>query len=284
MLRLLREQHGVVLHLGGRCAGGEVGAYHAEDEHGRRLIVKWTDDPADAGRLELVVHRVNGLRARGYPVPEYLGAWAVDGAAVVVQEAIPGRWCDDVTHALVDQVLVIGPLQSGAADGSGGWADYMRRTLTEGAQGYCLHEPLRVHSPETRRLLDWVESVGRDVGRLPEGDLVHVDFHHRNMLREDGLLTAVVDWEGCRPGDRAFDLVTFCFGMTDAVQEAGVEERVWAAACDLAGIERLAPYVAHMALRRVDWSIRHHPDEVDRVLGLAFRYAGHVGMPAPGAT
>jgi hypothetical protein len=27
-----------------------------------------------------------------------------------------------------------------------------------------------------------------------------------------------------------------------------------------------------MALRRVDWSIRHHPDEVPDVLALAHRY------------
>jgi aminoglycoside phosphotransferase (APT) family kinase protein len=215
----------VALRLGGPCAGGEVGAYHAEDERGRRVVVKWRDD---------------------------------------------------VGHTLVDEVLGIGGLQSGAAGVPGGWADYMRMTLTEGADGYCLHEPLRRHSPETRRLLEWVESVGRGIGRLPDVDLVHVDFHHRNMLRGGDRLTAVVDWEGCRAGDRAFDLVTFCFGMTDAVQEAGVEERVWAAACGLAGAELLAPYVAHMALRRVDWSIRHHPEEVDHVLGLALRYAGYV--------
>jgi aminoglycoside phosphotransferase (APT) family kinase protein len=33
------------------------------------------------------------------------------------------------------------------------------------------------------------------------------------MLREGDELVAVVDWEGCRPGDRGFDLVTFCFAM-----------------------------------------------------------------------
>src|SRR6266508_1691205 len=109
-------------------------------------------------------------------------------------------------------------------------------------------------------------ALGDVSGRLPEGDLVHIDFHHRNMLREGDELVAVVDWEGCRPGDRAFDLVTFCFGMTDAIPADGVATRVWDHASQLASTEALAAYVAHMALRRVDWSIRHHPDEVDRVL------------------
>jgi aminoglycoside phosphotransferase (APT) family kinase protein len=71
------------------------------------------------------------------------------------------------------------------------------------------------------------------------------------MLREGDELVAVVDWEGCRPGDRAFDLVTFCFGMTDSIAAAGADTRVWGHASQL-------------------------PEEMDRVLGLSFDYLRRV--------
>jgi aminoglycoside phosphotransferase (APT) family kinase protein len=178
---------------------------------------------------------------------------------------------EDVADDLLDTVLALNHLQKGQADSHGGWADYIRMTSTEGADGYCIHETLRRSSSEARRLLAWVESIGRDVGPLPEGDLVHIDFHHRNMLRDGAGLVAVVDWEGCRPGDRSFDL-TFLFGMTQAVAAAGVEERIWSQVSQLASDEALPAYIAHMSLRRLDWSIRHHPEEADGVLAFAWRF------------
>jgi hypothetical protein len=39
------------------------------------------------------------------------------------------------------------------------------------------------------------------------------------------------------------------------------ERLVWERATKLAPADRLAPYVAHMSLRRVDWTIRHHSAE-----------------------
>jgi hypothetical protein len=37
--------------------------------------------------------------------------------------------------------------------------------------------------------------------------LVHLDFHQRNVLRIGSGVSAIVDWEGARLGDRALDLV-----------------------------------------------------------------------------
>lgn len=272
----VEEEHGVAFSLVGRCPGGEVGAHYADAADGRRFVFKWSDDPSAVSYFERVVGRVETLRRRGYLTPRYLTPFRVDGGVVVLQEAAEGRWRDEVPHHLVETAFRLNDLQAGQADTAGNWTDYIRMTLTDGADGYCLHAPLRTHSDAARRLVEWVESVGRSHGPLPEGDLVHLDFHHRNMLRERSHLVAVIDWEGCRPGDRTFDLVTFCFGMTHAQPESGVENRVWERASELASADALAAYVAHMSLRRVDWSIRHHPDEVDHVLQLACRYAGQV--------
>jgi hypothetical protein len=273
VLRELRTEHGISLRLGGRCPGGEVGAHYADDEDGRRFVFKWSTDLGDADRLALVVSRVNAMRAIGYPAPEHLPPLAIRGGIVVLQVAVDGEWHDDVDLDLAGEVLRLNEIQRGHSDGAGDWTEHIRTTLTQGADGYCLHDPLRRHSLATRRLLDWIEDVGRNLAvELPSSDLVHYDFHHRNMLRDGSSLVAVVDWEGCRPGDRAFDLVTFCFGVTHARAAAGVEEQVWRQASELAEPDRLAAYVAHMSLRRVDWSIRHHPGEVDDLLELVARY------------
>jgi len=39
----------------------------------------------------------------------------------------------------------------------------------------------------------------------------------------------------------------------------------------------LRAYVAHMALRRTDWAIRHHPEDVPRQLDRAERLLDHYG-------
>jgi aminoglycoside phosphotransferase (APT) family kinase protein len=185
---------------------------------------------------------------------------------------VPGAWRDEVSDELVETVLGLNDLQAQVGPGDPDWTDYMRLTLTEGADGYCIHETLRSHDDRTRHVLDRIEAIGRTVGPLRGGDLVHLDFHHRNILRDGERLITVVDWEGARSGDRVFDLVTFCFGFTHAIADRGAENRVWDRARELGDADSLAAYVAHMALRRLDWTIRHHPSEVDRMMTFIHRY------------
>jgi aminoglycoside phosphotransferase (APT) family kinase protein len=169
-----------------------------------------------------------------------------------------------------------------AATGSGSaWSDFLARTLTEGADGYCLHDTLRERGGEPSRLLSWIQSVGRSVRSLPQGDLVHFDFHHRNILRSaEGALT-VVDCEGFRPGDRAFDLVTFCFGMSHAAAPLGTEDPLWERATALASVEALTAYMAHMTLRRLDWTLRHHGEhELARLWPIVRKYVALVEGPS----
>lgn len=242
------ERHGLVLVDEGPCAGGEVGARFARTADGRRLVYKVTGDVPPVATLDR-------LRDAGHPLPRHLPPLRVDGGTFVAQEALDGADRDTVTHRLLDRLLDCNDRQAGhAPPGTESWADFLLRTLTEGADGRCLHEPLRRHSDRTRRLLAWCRDV--DVPPLPDDDLVHLDFHHRNVLRDaEDKLVAVVDWEGARGGDRRFDLVTLAFGATLAVCEPGVEARLLAAAMP-------EPYVAHMALRLVSWAILRHSEDV----------------------
>jgi aminoglycoside phosphotransferase (APT) family kinase protein len=93
--------------------------------------------------------------------------------------------------------------------------------------------------------------------KLVEDDAVHLDFHHRNVLSVGGRLSAVIDCEGYRSGDRMFDFVTLAFRLLVATSPAEAERDLWhqiRAAREPAIVDA---YIAHQALRQVDWSIRH---------------------------
>jgi aminoglycoside phosphotransferase (APT) family kinase protein len=79
------------------------------------------------------------------------------------------------------------------------------------------------------------------------------------VLMENDRITGVIDWEGSYTGDRAFDLATMLFytwnfaDFRDALLQAILERTTRQA---------VAVYLAHMIVRQLDWSMRHHPREV----------------------
>jgi aminoglycoside phosphotransferase (APT) family kinase protein len=153
--------------------------------------------------------------------------------------------------------------------------------LTRSGPGFCMHESLERYDDRTRRLLAWVREVGAQSPPVESGmDLVHPDFHPWNVLVDDRhRITGVIDWDAAPRGDRHFALVTLLFDLARGVRfssrYAGVTAEGTALAEDR--MERIPPdarsrYWAHMSLRLVDWSIRHHSSEVvDFYLDLAAR-------------
>jgi hypothetical protein len=57
-------------------------------------------------------------------------------------------------------------------------------------------------------------------------------------------------------GNRAFDLATLLFYRYD---HEDIRHLLRARLLDLAGPLAARAYLAHMVLRQVDWSLRHHP-------------------------
>jgi hypothetical protein len=268
ILGLVAQRHGVVLRDEGPCPGGEVGARYASGAGGERFVYKWFERE-DLAWAERVVTRVARLRSAGYPAPRYLDPFPIDDDVVVlVQEQAPGAWSDDLSAARVDQLLAINERQVGLGEPGSSWGDFMAQTLCEGADGYCLHDTLRREGGTTARILEWVQEVGRELVPLPQGDLVHLDFHHRNVLWDRAGDVTVIDLEGCQPGERAFDLVTLAIFL-DAAEVPNLDTPVWTLLEALTTPERLRAYVAHMVLRRLDWTLRFHPDQLDRSTAAA---------------
>lgn len=272
VVELIREQRGLNLRAVGVFAGGEVGATDVRGDDGSRYVLKWWDGDADSGRRAAAL--VDRLRQRGYPIPRFVVADDVGGVTVMLQEYAEGTVSDEVSDEVIARLISFNDLQVGAGDASAAeWASYIAGSLLRGCDGYCVHEPLREYDRRTSTLLETIRTAGEGIDELPSGDAVHADFHHRNVLVASGAVSAVIDWEGCRSGDAVFDLVTLAFGLTVAQVSTRARDRVWDEVCHRAAPDARRAYAAHMALRQVDWSIRHRtPEDVDHWLRVSSEF------------
>jgi hypothetical protein len=266
VLALVESRHELSIHLEGRCPGGEVGAYFGRLPNGEQIVFKWSENPAREQPLRAAVEALAALHADGYPMPRYGPVLPFEGGVFVGQSRVNGRWRDEVSDELGEALLECRRLTvgRGVSIDAEPWGRFIIRTLRHGADGWALHQPLRIHSADTRRMLEWVEAVGAQLTEddFHDRDLVHLDFHHRNALqRDDRRLAAIIDWEAVRQGDSALDLVTLAFGLSVATCSRGLIERVWTEAAQATSAGALTAYVAHMVLRHLDWTVRFHPEE-----------------------
>ena len=111
-------------------------------------------------------------------------------------------------------------------------------------------------------MLGSIRRIGERVAEVafPDADAVHLDFHHRNVLVFAGRVAAIVDCEGMPGGDRAFDLATLFFCLEVAHCDRALERRLLRELRALRTPDIVRAYIAHQALRQVDWSIRRRND------------------------
>ena len=184
------------------------------DAAGNRSVLKWWriagGESDSLEHIERVVARVARQRRRGNPSPRHLLTATTESLLFVLQELLPGRPPVPLLPVHVEELVDLNRLQEDERSDEDGWGAFLRRTLATGADGYCLHAPLRRHSPAGAALLDRVIAIGEatDPAALPVAGIAHFDFHHLNVLAEGDRITGIVDCEGARVGDPCFDLVT----------------------------------------------------------------------------
>lgn len=247
MLDELNARHGTSFSLLGTYEGGEVGAARLVDESGRRFVLK--HQPAG-----LAGPTANALRPLGYPIPRVVA----EGRDHHVQEELPGRPAGGwgvAEQAVMARLLELNELQAGrAVDDDASWPATIVESVTTGFDEFCVVETLERHSRASRELIRRSRDVvDRHASSLTSSrDVVHMDFTLANVLLEAGDVTGVIDWAGTRSGDRLFDLATLVYYARGRAPdlERYVVERI--------GREGLSVYLAHMAVRQSDWSLRHH--------------------------
>ena len=136
-----------------------------------KLIVKLA--PGGLSALEnqqRLVRLVGGLRSRGYPAPEYLGAGEAEGMAFTVQRVVSGETLEpsaglppeqDLFAQILPELLAAVELQAGAGDlAEPPWPEWLLATIETGGDGYCLHATMR-QAEDTAFLLARLQELAR---------------------------------------------------------------------------------------------------------------------------
>jgi len=227
--------------------------------------------PGVVENQQRLVRLVRRLSARGYPAPDYLGVGAAGRVVVTAQRRIPGTTLEPgpgrpveprVLASTLPAILAAVELQAGMGDlPRPPWPGWLVDTITSGGEGYCLHSTMR-RRPDTSEILDRVIRIGRE--RPQDGarttDIVHFDLSPANVLHRDGRLAGIIDWNvpfaGAGQGDRGFDVATLLFYTYD---DDATRPALWDRAIAISGPRWTAVYLAHLVLRQVEWTVRHHP-------------------------
>jgi len=259
--------------LGARTRGGRSqGAWFATARGGAPVVLKWSSGLAMAERYAALLPRLDELRARGVPVPEYLHVGGFEGGTLSAQRRLPGRSEDNPPAAVVEAIAQCIAAKAGIggpppAHDQPTWGAFIVRALTLGLEE-AMHEPLRSGGPRSAALLERAVAVGDGAhpGWFPNDGLVHRDLHTDNVLVDGEALGGIIDWEEACAGDNRFDLVAFAFDLD------GHDQPIW----DLVDAANLEPrvlraYVASLALKCTASAILHHPGDVERQLSRAER-------------
>jgi Ser/Thr protein kinase RdoA (MazF antagonist) len=267
--RLVRQHAGLDFAALTPASGGESRtAFWVTDRAGTVSVLKimpgaGLEAVSHLRALDLVAAQ---LRDRGYPAPRLLTVGHAPGLVFWVQQRLPGSAVDHgqqrpdraALARLLPELLRLNDAQAGLGTGPRDWPALLTRTLTTGGDGYCLHSTLQAR-PDTRGLLRVLRRIGDRCGpAIPAAaDFVHYDFTPANLLTDGATITGVIDINPpVLAGDRAFDLATLLFYLYDYDD---IRDRLRARLLELAGPQAARAYLAHMVLRQVDWSLRHHP-------------------------
>jgi hypothetical protein len=268
LLQYINAQHQTTFTLLERCLGGEQGAFLVTAGQEGRFVLKWSEGLHQVEVVNHIAEMMANLRANNYPAPLYLYNGVFQDGCYSIQERLPGTPMQpqSLTRSLVQQVCALNRKQRNAANERGDWPQRIVETVLHGGDGYCLLAPLRDYSSETANMLSDLQTYVRMYAPMCRHtmDIVHYDFNPANILMTGGQISGVIDWDGTCVGDAGFDLATMLFyqyKLGDMLPEKAIDD-LMSEACAYSGVEMVHVYLAHMVVRQLDWSIRHHAQSV----------------------
>lgn len=268
---MLRDRAGLDFTTFAAADSGESrSVFRATDQAGAVSFVKVVPrGPDTLSRLRALAVTVTRLRERGYPAPAITAVGELPGLNFWTSERVPGTPLDPASsHAdlrtvarFLPQLIALNDAQHGLGAGDAReWPELIARTLTSGGDGYCVHATLSA-CPGARDVLAAIRCTGERFGAdIPGGrDFTHFDFTPSNILSDETSITGVIDINPVvLAGDRAFDLATMLYYCYDDDQiRPALRRRL----LDLAAPGVACCYLAHIALRQSDWSLRFYPEQ-----------------------
>ncbi len=250
----------------GQCDSGESGAAsQIVDALADRYVLKI--GASGEFRSENAARTTRRMRSLGYPAPEYVAVGNADETSYSLQREMPDEPIGSGVHPrLLPQLLHLNDLQRGQGDSENDEPHRIIRGVMEGYVDFCIIDTLRTYSAESAALLAALQRIVAAYAReCPKrNDIVHFDFHTNSILMENGHISGVIDWEGSESGDCAFDVATLLFYTWPF---ADFRAALWRALLERTTRGAVAVYLAHMIVRQLDWSMRHHEKAtVDRFL------------------
>ena len=258
LLQQINTLHGTAFVSIEKYADGEQGAFAIADHLNRRWVLKWAPGAYNLQWMQGAKTVTDLLRSLNYPAPYYLLIEKIPEGIYSIQSVLPGSPMRRLLPALLPRLFELNDLQVGRAiPGRKDWHQEVIKTVLFGGDGYCLHASLQQHSQATADLLQTLQTLVISYQDEPHrtNDIVHGDFQHSNILIHDEQISGIVDWDGSCAGDCTFDIATLLFYSYDVVE---VRERLWDYALERVSLKLLSMYFAHLILRQVDWSLRHH--------------------------
>jgi Ser/Thr protein kinase RdoA (MazF antagonist) len=241
-----------------RCGGGEFGAHLVERGNERAVIKVWPD-PSVAAEIGQSVALAGRVRERGQPVPRYIDVGVAAGASYSLQEWIDGALPEPLVLAHAQQLVGFLDAHEDAAVG----IDYDR------PRWWREWDPVAAFGDATGRLRGLADELA-DIPRpddlpRPTTDVVHGDYHHRNLLVRGRRVVAVFDWEGAHPGDRRADLFKLAWWCDAVTDQATRPAARWLRAQAEAALDdrELAAHAADVASWNLDFFAREHPEVLD---------------------
>ena len=241
-----------------RCGGGEFGAYLVE-RNGERAVLKAWPDEVSAVEVAQSVALAAKARERGQLVPAYLDVGVVDTMSYSLQEYVEGALPEPLTLTHARQLADLLEAHAGAAVGLVYQRPRWWKQWDADVLAHAPHERVRALAEEL------AEVPPLDALDLPSGDVVHGDYHHRNLLVRGRRVVAVFDWEGAHPGDRRadlFKLAWWCDAVTDQITRPAARWLRGRIESELDDRE-LAAYAADVARWNLDFFGRAHPEALD---------------------
>ncbi|MEO7019282.1 MAG: aminoglycoside phosphotransferase family protein [Ktedonobacteraceae bacterium] len=258
LLQHINVLHETTFALVEKYPDGEQGAFMVEDHLNNRWVLKWAPGASNLHWMQGAKTVTDLLRSIGYPAPYYLLIGLIPTGIYSIQSVLPGVPLRSPTLALLPRLLELNELQAGQAiTGRKDWHQEVITTVLVGGNGYCLHPSLQQYSQNTADLLQTLQALVMAHRDEPHrtSDIVHGDFQHSNILIQAGQISGIVDWDNTFAGDSIFDITTLLFYSYDIIE---VREQLWNYALERASLTLLSVYFAHLILRQVDWSLRHH--------------------------